>query len=451
MTATSAPPIVPPSADWRFPVPREHALANGIRVLAYDCPGQYVVAASLLFDAPLEAEPRDKEGVAGLVGRCLTQGAAGRTAEQFADALALHGADLEGAAFADGFAVRLAVPATHLEEGLGLLADAVIRPDFPEEEVDHERSLRLEEIEQARAYPQHVAAERLNALVFGDARPGRLVGGDVDTVARLTRDDVVAHAVEQLQPGIATLIVAGDFHALDPVTLAERALGGWHSTAADEAPRSVLLPPNEPSILLIDWPEAPQTTIRLAGRGITRDDERWPALFVANHAVGGNFSSRLNTVLREEKGLTYGASSSLDASRMAGLFVMGTAVRGDAGAEALEDTVAILRGSRGTLTADEVATGVRAATESAPLGFERADAVVGRVEMLLTHRLPLGHVDVNLDRIRALTVDEVNAAYSEVIDPDALSVAVVGDAATLRQPLADLGYAPVSEVSPTRR
>ena len=72
-------------------------------------------------------------------------------------------------------------------------------------------------------------------------------------------------------------------------------------------------------IILIDWPDAPQTTIRLAGRGITRADDRWPALFVANHAVGGNFSSRLNTVLREEKGLTYGASSALDTSRHAGL------------------------------------------------------------------------------------------------------------------------------------
>ena len=104
------------------------------------------------------------EGVASLTGRCLTQGAAGRTAEEFADALALYGADLEGSAFADGFAVRLAVPATHLEDGpepAGRCAS--IRPEFLVEEVDHERRLATGGDRAGRAYPQHVAVERLNA------------------------------------------------------------------------------------------------------------------------------------------------------------------------------------------------------------------------------------------------------------------------------------------------
>jgi predicted Zn-dependent peptidase len=444
-------PVVEPSADWHFPVPRDEQLGNGVRVLAYHCPGQYVVAASLYFDSPLEAEPRDKEGIAGLVGRCITKGAAGRSAEQFADALALCGADLEGSASADGFAVRLAVPATHLEEGLGLLADAVGRADFPQDEVEHERSLRLEEIDQARAYPQHAAVETLNAAVFGAARAGRLAGGDVDTVTTLTRDDVVAYSAAQLRTDDATLVIAGDFHDIDPVVLASDALGGWTSPSGAATVRSTPVLPDQPTVLLVDWPDAPQTTIRLAGAGLTRSDSRWPAMFVANHAVGGSFSSRLNSVLREAKGLTYGVSSGLDSSRTTGLFTVATAVRGDAGAEAVADILAILRSSSGAITDDEVTTGARAATESAALGFERAEAVVGRVEMLLGHRLPLGHVDANLARIRQVTTTEVNAAYATVLDPERLTVVLVGDAGALRAPLADLGYAEVSEVTSARR
>ena len=451
MSIITTPPAVAPSADWRFPVPREERLDNGIRVLAYHCPGQYVVAASLFFDSPLESEPREQEGVAGLVGRCVTQGAAGRSAEEFADALALSGAELEGSAFVDGFAVRLAVPATHLSEGLGLLADAVIRPDFPRDEVDHERSLRLEEIEQARAYPQHVAVETLNAAVFGDNRSARLAGGDVDTVSGLTRDHVVEYAATQLRQDNTTLVIAGDFHDLDPVRLASDALGGWVSTPGPEAARSHPALSDQAELLLVDWPDAPQTTIRAAAPGLTRSDPRWPAMFVANHAVGGSFSSRLNSVLREEKGLTYGVSSGLDSGRLTGLFTVATAVRGDAGAEAIDDILRILRAAAGDLTDAEAATGIRAATESAALGFERAEAVVGRVEMLLSHRLPLTHVDTNLDRIRRVTTEQVNAAYVDVLDPDAMTVVVVGDANALRGPLTELGYAPVREVTPTRR
>jgi zinc protease len=447
----TTPPIVETSGDWRFPVPREEHLRNGVRVLAYHCPGQYVVAASLFFDSPLEAEPRDREGVAGLVGRCITKGAAGRSAEEFADALALCGADLEGSAAADGFAVRLAVPATHLDEGMQLLADAVIRADFPDDEVDHERSLRLEEIDQARAYPQHVAVETLNAAVFGDARASRLAGGEPDTVASLTREDVVSYAATQLRTDNASLVIAGDFHDLDPIGLAARTFDGWESPPGPAVERTQSPLPNHPQLLLVDWPDAPQTTIRLAGPGLTRSDPRWPAMFVANHAVGGSFSSRLNSVLREEKGLTYGVSSGLDSTRHTGLFTVATAVRGDAGAEAVSDILAILRSSAGAITDTEVTTGARAATESAALGFERAEAVVGRVELLLSHRLPLGHVDTNLERIRRLTLHEVNSAYTEVLDPEQLTVVLVGHADALRAPLDALGYGPVVEVTPARR
>ncbi len=156
-------------------------------------------------------------------------------------------------------------------------------------------------------------------------------------------------------------------------------------------------------MILVDWPTAPQSTLRLAAPGITRGDARWAGLFAANFTIGGTFSSRINTVLREEKGFTYGAGSSLDTGRDAGLITVSTAVRADSTAEALGDIVTILRAATGSITDDEVSTAARAATESAALGFERADSVVGRVELLVSQGLPLDHVDTNLERIRRVT------------------------------------------------
>ncbi len=450
MTILENPPAVAPAVDWSFPGRREHRLDSGLTVLVYDCPGQFVVAASVLFDVPLSAEPRDREGVAELTGRCLTLGAGGRTAEEFADAVALCGADVDASAFPDGFGVRLSVPVVRLSEGLALMSDMVRAPTFDEAEFAQQKRLRLQEIEQAASYPQHVAVEQLNAALFGSARAARPVGGAAETVVQVERDDMAAYAHRHFQPSTATVVVAGDFAGIDPFDAVSDAFGGWQHHGGDRLAGDAATVTPGPRVLLVDWPDAPQATIRAAGRGITRGDPRWPAMFVANFAVGGNFSSRLNTVLREEKGFTYGASSGLDTGRHGGLVTVATAVRSDAAAEAVSDILSILAAADGTINADETATAIRAATDSAALGFERAEAVVGRVEILLSERLPLDHVDANLHRIRQITPEAANDAYASVLDPGSLIVVVVGDARTLREPLEACAYAPVEVVTPPR-
>jgi zinc protease len=445
-TPSELPPAIVPARGWRFPELVEKRLPNGIRVLAYDCPGQHVIATSLVFDVALSVEPRELEGVAGLVGRCLTRGAAGRGAEEFADALALCGSDLQAGASPDAFTVRLSAPSTYLEQALALMADAVRAPNFAADEFEHEKRLRLQEIDQARAYPQHVAVEELNRALFGTFRVARPTGGVPESVERIGRDDVVAFAGRHLHPANATLVIAGDFTGIDPFAALTTTFGDWEADGERQSSPPSPVVSDSAQVILVDFPDAAQATIRVGGPGIARSDERWPSMFVANYAVGGNFSSRINTVLREQKGVTYGASSSLDTGRGAGVLGVSTAVRSDAGAESVADIIAILRDARDTLTDAEVGPAVSAASDSAALGFERADAVVSRVEMLLTQDLPLDHVDVNLRRIREVTTEAANAAYGEVVRPDSLTIVVVGDAATLREPLAALSYAPVTEL-----
>jgi zinc protease len=447
VTTMEVPPSVEAPANWRFPAYRDDRLANGLRVLVYQCPGQYVAAATLLFDVPLNAESRDVEGVAELTARCLPRGTVNFTAEEFADQLAMCGAELDASASIDACAMHLTVPVGHLARGLELMAEAVRQATFAESEVAHERALRLQEIDQSHAYPQSVANEQLNAALFGDARAARPTGGGTETVSAVSPDDVKAFAEGYLVPATATLLLAGDFASVDPVAAAARGFADW-TREGDPIPHvedPEIVP--GPQLLLVDWPEAPQSTIRVAGRAVTRGDLRWPAMFVANHAVGGSFSARINTVLREEKGYTYGATSTLDSTRRTGIFSVSTAVDGAATAEAVSDILSIVAAAQGTITDAEVATAVRAVTQSAPLGYERAEAVAGRAELLISQRLPLDHVDTNLERIRAVTTATANAAYNDIVDPDTLTVLVVGDASSARPGLGELGYATLRDLT----
>lgn len=441
MTILTTPPQVPVAAGWRFPARTESHLDNGMRVLTYSCPGQYVVSASLVFDVPLNVEPPALEGIAGLTGRCLILGAGGHSAEEQADALALCGADLEAGANAFGFAIGLAVPASRLDEGLRLMASATTSPTFDPTEFEQERRRLVQEIEQAQAYPNHVAGEQLYAAIFAPHdRASRPASGRVETVQGSTVADVASYADQHLQPSNATMIIAGEFTDTNVVAMVSDAFGGWAHVGGPVLAGEVPTLQRTPRVILVDWKDSPQATLRVAGPAIDRGDERWPAMFVAHYAVGGHFSSRINRVLREKKGVTYGANSTIDAGRDRGVMIVSTAVRSDATAESVGDIASILAEARGTISDDEVATGIRAAAESAALGFERADAVVARVEMLLSQRLPLDHVDTNLERIRQVTTKAANTAYSEIVDPDALTVVVIGDADELRPGLEAWGY-----------
>ncbi len=445
MTTHKTPPPVQPSTSWRFPSYASHQLDNGLQVLVYQCPGQYVACASLVCEVPLNVEPAEVEGVAEMTARCLSRGTTTLTAEGFADQLAAAGADLQADASLDAFTVRLNVPVTHLGDGLGLLAGAVADATFASSEVIHERELRLQEIEQAHVHPQHVANEQLNAALFGSARAARPVGGTTTTVRSVERKHVTAYAESYLNPASSTLVLAGDFTSLDVIDVTDRCLSRW--TRRGEPPSEREEPSVAPcaQLLFVDWPDAPQSTIRVAGPAITRAHALWPPMFVANHAVGGSFSSRINTVLREQKGYTYGAMSMLDSTRCAGFVAVSTAVTSEATADAVADILTILADAQGTLTTEEVATAVRAVTSSAPLGYERAVTVAGRVELLLSQRLPLNHVDVNLERIGKVTTEAANSAYSTVLDPASLTVLVVG-ASTARKGLAALRHAEIREV-----
>ena len=255
------------------------------------------------------------------------------------------GADLDASASPDGFAVRLSVPTTHLGAGLTLMADAIRRPDFIESEFEHEQRLRLQEIDQARAYPQHVAVELLNAALVRQisARPVRPAATRRASRRSLepTSQDVRSHATSR--PPWRRSSWPATSATGDPLAEVEAAFGDWRGDV--------------PAIDRLSAPVGLRSAVgalgRLAGRtasdvaGGRRRASR-ARIRAGRHCSsptsrsGGTFSSRINTVLREQKGVTYGASSSLDTARGAGLVTVSTAVRTDATAEAVADIVDIL-------------------------------------------------------------------------------------------------------------
>ena len=233
----SAPrPPIAPAKPWAFPTPTTTTLPNGIRLLTFDIPGQYVISVRLAIPLSLTSEPRTKEGIASVMARLLDEGTAQHGPEEFAELLERKGVALGAGMAESALVAELDVPKRHLADALDLLRQMLEEPSFPEAEVRRAIATRRAEIEQERASAPHRAAREFVATYYDPAeRASRPSGGSLDTVGSITRDDIVAMHERYVGPVGATLVVSGDLGDVDVAGVVRGALASW-SVPHQEAP-----------------------------------------------------------------------------------------------------------------------------------------------------------------------------------------------------------------------
>jgi zinc protease len=440
-------PTIAPAVVWAFPAPRRAQLSNGIELMIFDLPGQHVISAHLVLDVPLNAERRDIEGVATICARTLDEGTLRHNGEEFAELLETEGAGFGVELSLSGTQVVLDVPASHLDRALELFAEAVTEPSLADRDVNRHVQLRLAEIEQAQANPAQAASIAFRAAVFEEnKRAARMNGGEPETVGQVTPDVVGAFHHDHFGPAGATLVLAGDFLG-DPIAVAERCLGSW--TNDDQQRVMIEDPTSAPRrVVLIDRPGAVQADVRFGGFGIDRMDPRWSEISIASYAMGGAFLSRLNAVLREEKGYTYGVRMNFGPLRTGGSFAIQGSFRTEVVVDALAITRDLINVEDAPFTSQEVNDAVAFFTGVSPLRYATAEGVADQAATQVLAGLPDDYVDRSLAQLRSVTPEAATEAYRSVVHPDELTLVVVGDAERLADPIRALGF-PDLEVRPT--
>ncbi|MBA8795611.1 putative Zn-dependent peptidase [Friedmanniella endophytica] len=432
-------PDVAPPGPWSFPAAETAELDNGLRVLVHRLSGQHVIAANLILPVPPDAEPREHEGVLAICARTLDEGSRLHDGETFAELMESEGAGLGVEIGPGGLQLVLDVPSTRFSPALGLLAEAATVPAFAAADVDRHVQLRLAEIEQAWANPGQASALAFRRAVYADGtRPTRMTEGEPETVRTVDRDLVAGFHARHVGPRGATLVLAGDF-AEDPFALAERHFGGW-AVPDQQVVDPVPARPGDRTALIVDRPGAVQADVRLGGFGIDRNDPRWAAAVIGAYAMGGAFLSRLNRVLREERGYSYGVRLGLSPLRRGGTFAVQGSFRTEVTAEALVEARALLRVDDDPFTATEVEEAIAFFAGVSPLRYATADGVVDQAASQVLAGLPTDYVDHNLRRLREVTPEAATEAYRSLVDPDALTLVLAGDAERLTGPLTEAGW-----------
>lgn len=449
--AGPARPRVAPPGPWSFPDPdADWTLGNGMRVLVYDVPGQYVISVSLVVPLPLALEPREVEGVASLMSQLLDEGTTLHSGEEFAELLERHGIALSAAVNDGALMVDVDVPLRHLTTALRLMKEALAEPAFPEDEVRRLRSARLAEIEQERASAPHRAARELIATLWAPyERAARPTAGTASTVAAITPGHVRAFHAERVGPRGASLVIAGALTDVSMRPLVEATMGEWLAPTQVPAP-----PPAAPDlavdaarIVLVDRPGSVQSEIAIGWRGPDRHVHGgWAPYPVIGFLLGGSPNARIDAVLREDKGYTYGMRTAVRPRRAGGMLLTSGSVRADATVESLGILAQLLDPSAVRFSEDELRSGVDFIAGTAPGRYATADAIASEVASLLMDRLGLDFTTQTRAATLALSADELTSAYG-ALAPDRWCVIVVGDAAEFAEGVRALDIGPVSVVA----
>jgi predicted Zn-dependent peptidase len=423
-------PEVSPPEPWAFPDAQRSRLANGLGVVSYDIPGQYVISVCLGVPMPLEREPRDREGIATIMARTLDEGTAQHTAEEFAELLERKGIAL-GAGVSDaGLVVNLDVSKRHLGEALDLLSQAVREPAFPANEVSRHIKTRLAEIDQERAVPAQRAAIEFSATYFATGeRASRPTAGTKGTVAVITPQDLVAFHAANVVPAGATVVIAGDLSDLDVVSEIEQALGSWSgASAAGVVPHEAARAPDATRVVFLDRPGSVQTEFYVGCPGPDHSVRGgWARYQVLGFVVGGSPNARVDAVLREDKGYTYGIRSGFRPRRRGGMFLTSGSVRADSTVEALGLLLDILDAAREGFTQEETKAGVDFIGKTAPGRYATADAVAEEAAALSLEGLTTEFTTANLQALLDVDAAALAAAYDRYVTGE-WTVVIVGDA-----------------------
>jgi zinc protease len=433
------PPKPAPSKPLQLATPVSATLSNGLTLILSERRGLPIVAANLVLKTGSDANPLDTPGLANFVAAMLDEGTATRNALQIADQIAQLGASLTTGSSMDATTASIRSLSKNFGPTLDILADVVLHPSFPAEEIERQRASRLAGLVQQRDNPAQVAALVMASALYGAKHPyGYAEVGTEAAVKAVMRGDMEAFWKQNFVPNNAALVVAGDISLPELRALAEKAFGSW---AKGTPAQPNLGAPNQTSarIVVVDKAGSPQTQLRVAGIGAARSSPDFRPMQVMNIALGGLFSSRINMNLREANGYTYGASSGFSFRRAPGPFQVASGIRTDVTAPAVVEIFKELRGMvERPLTEEELTKAKDALANSLPGAFESSANAVGNFSNVFIYDLGLDYYTKYAAQVNAVTRDQTVAMAKKYLDPAKMVVIAVGDRSKIEAELKKL-------------
>ncbi len=445
-------PDLGPEPPFTFPAIRRTSLANGMRVWTVEHRQVPLVSVLAVLPVGASSDPPDQPGLAAITGDMLDEGCGDKSALDIHEALGRIGAQLDIDVGHDATVVGLTLLERYLDAGLDLVREMIVGPSCELRDFDRVRDLRLNRLLQLKDMAPALAERAFTRLLYGDHPYGHLPIGSEESLRQLTIGDVTSFHRRAFVPSRMTIIAVGDASHEALLGAVTRAFDEWRLAPAEAVadPAAFAAPAaSRTRLAIVHRPGSAQSELRIGHVALARRSADYHGALVANMVLGGQFVSRINMNLREDKGYTYGVRTSFEFRRAPGPFALHASVQHDATADALREALAEIHAIRGDrpVTREELELGRAPLTRGYPRNFETADQVARGAAQLALFDLPDDYFTSFVPTVLALSAADVTAIAARHIDPDRLVTVVVGDRDKLMPSLKALDLGEVEDVS----
>jgi zinc protease len=426
----------------------ERQLSNGIKLLVVE--SHRVPTITLRISIP-SGDFRDPAGLTGLsdaTAAVIRLGTKTRTSKEIAETLAELGASVNFGSSQDSGSIFVSSLTENFDAALAILADILLNPVFPQDELDKWKTRIRSQIEQMKANPGSLAMERLFQVLYpNDLR--QHTRPTLDALDKITRDMVIEHYKTYYVPSGEWAGIAGDITPRDAVAKLDKALGAWKGGPVKHVTMPLPSPIAEKKVILIPRPNSVQTYLVVANLAIDRMSPDYVECQVMNRVLGSGPASRLFRNIREEKGYTYGIGSSFAASRTLNYFSASTSVRTEVTEPALAEILKEFQAIRDTpVPADELAAAKSAIVAGFVLGLESSAGVLSRWMEQRESGLPEDYWDAYLQKVQTVTAADVQRVAKKYVPLGNAQIIAVGEAPKIAELLKKFG--PVEEMPPDK-
>ena len=439
----SAPPL-------NLPPLQRATLSNGLKLVLAERHAVPVVQLSLIVDAGHAADSLATPGTSNLALAMITEGTRRRDALQIAARAEALGAQINAASSLDTSYIALNAISSELPDSLELFSDVLLNPSFPAKELVRLKEQSIAAIRQQKVQPRGIASRLFPRLIYGEghaySNPFSGIGSE-ESVRAMSVEALRSFYHRWVRPDNSTLLIVGDTTLAEIQPLLEQRLAAWRAPA--ESLPEKQLPPvplqTHPRIFLVNRSGAEQSLLFAVHLAPPRSDPDDIAFETVNTVFGGNFVSRINMNLREDKHWSYGASSALINAKGQRPFLVSATVQTDKTAESMLETLKELREVVGTRapTDTEIHLAKNNLVLTLPGSNETSAEVASSYADILTYGLPDSYLNDFVGKVTALTPPQLQAAATRLIHPDALTWIVVGDLALIEPAIRKLDWGEV--------
>ena len=442
-------PTPGPTPVLRVPTWTKTQLANGATLIVSERHSLPLVSFAITFvGGSNQFEPANRKGVASMTASMLTEGTTTKTGDQLSDALQLLGTNIGAGIGGEEGSIGFVSTTKNFDATLAILADMMLNSTFPADALERLRGRTLVNLTQAKDQPTVVGAQVFAKILYGDAHPYGQRTTEA-SVKAITRDDVVAFQKAYFQPGRAIVTVVGDVNPMKVKATVEKGLSAWTKAGDKPSFDYPKLPELQPAkIYLVDKPGAAQSVVNIGLPGPPRNTPDYFALQVLNTILGGQFQSRLNANIREQKGYSYGVNSGFSYGKGPGAFRAGGSIFSAKTDAALIEFMKELKGIVGEkpVTDEEIKTAKEALIQGLPQRFASVSAISNAITSLVVQGLPEDFYQTYEKNVSAVTKDDLMRVAKRYINLSHLAIVIVGNRAEVEGPLKATGIAPITVI-----